>query len=66
MRIMLNGREEILAGEMSLLEFLRHRELEPEAVIVELDRAVVIAKKLADVLLKDGSELEVLRFVGGG
>jgi thiamine biosynthesis protein ThiS len=65
-RILVNGRSrEVPQGEtvLSLLETL---EIPPDRVAVELDRVLVRRETWADARLRDGSEVEIVHFVGGG
>ncbi len=47
----------------NLLTFLH---LQPEGVAVERNRVVLEREQFAQVVLTEGDELEVVRFVGGG
>lgn len=66
MKIVLNGKQVEINTEMSILEFLRFKGLEPDRVVVEHNREIAKRETWDKVVLKDGDVLEVLRFVGGG
>ena len=51
---------------MSLAELAGELGLEPAKVAVEKNLTVVPRSTLAQVLVKDGDDLEIVTFVGGG
>ena len=53
----------LLPDNEALLERLR---LDPRAVAVELDRVVVRRQRYGETAIRDGAEVEVVAFVGGG
>lgn len=65
-KILVNGKEEILSVEMSLLDFLKHKGINPDSVVVEHNYQIVKKENWSDLILQAGDSLEVLRFVGGG
>ncbi len=65
MNIRVNGDgREIPEGE-TLRSLVARCNLTPEKVAVELNRRLVRSEKY-DTLLKDGDEVEIVTFVGGG
>ena len=66
MKIFLNGKEEALSGEMTLMDFLNLKGLEPDRVVVEYNYNVVKREEWSSIVLKENDVLEVLSFVGGG
>lgn len=64
--VMVNGEEHTVTGARSLLDFLRHLDLDPRAVVVERNRAVVRRDALDATPLDDGDQIEIVHFVGGG
>ncbi len=66
MKLVLNGREIEAEGELTVAGLLREREIDPETVVVERNREVLVAAALETTRLCEGDELEVVRFVGGG
>lgn len=65
-RITLNGEQRSLAGQTSLLELLEKLELDPRSVVVEHNRAIVRRPALGDTVVRDGDQVELVHFVGGG
>jgi sulfur carrier protein len=66
MEIQLNGKQAAVADNTSIGDLIRAKDLDPEAVVVEHNRAIVVAGDWDQIILKDDDVLEVLRFVGGG
>ena len=61
-----NGREENFTEEISVLEFLNNKGVDPPRVIVAINDNVVNKDSWESVLIKDGDEINVLKIVGGG
>lgn len=66
MRITLNGQPRDLPGAMTVAGLLAHLEIDPRVVAVEVDRVVVRRAKYSDTPVPEGSEVEIVAFVGGG
>ena len=64
--ITVNGEPRTLQAGQTILELLRHLQLDPARVAVELDRRIVKQPRWADTVLEPGARLEVVQFVGGG
>jgi len=65
-RAIVNGEERQIHGGETILGLLRALEIEPERVAVELDRKIVKRGQWAVTELRDGAQLEIVQFVGGG
>ena len=65
MKLFINGEAEEVKAEMSLVDLLRHLNLDGP-VAVELNREVVPRAQHSETQLKDGDTLEIVHFVGGG
>ena len=50
----------------TLAGLLEQLELDPRAVVVELNRRIVRRPELASTRLSDGDAVELVHFVGGG
>ena len=59
------GHRRVIAG-MTIAELALELGLEPTKVAVERNLEVVPRSTLADVVLEDGDDLEIVHFVGGG
>jgi len=66
MKIVLNGKEELLDGAITVAGLIALKELNPNAVIVEYNHTVVKKEDWHDMVIKENDRLEILRFVGGG
>jgi thiamine biosynthesis protein ThiS len=64
--VVVNGEARSIAGGATALDLLRHLELDPRAVVVEVNRQIVRRPALADTRLHDGDRIELVHFVGGG
>jgi thiazole synthase len=65
-QITLNGERRELPGPLSLADLLRHLELRPEHVAVEVNKHLVTRSRLAETVIAPGDVLEVVTLVGGG
>jgi thiamine biosynthesis protein ThiS len=65
-RILVNGETREMPGGSSLLDLLQHFQLDPRAVVVELNRAIVRRPALESTAVADGDAVELVHFVGGG
>ena len=61
-----NGRSRQIGSGASLLSLLETLDLDPQTVVVELNRNIVRRAAFADTALNDGDEVELVHFVGGG
>lgn len=66
MRIQVNGKQRTLSPGQTLSDLLRQIEVEPERVVVERNREIVVRDQFATTALEEGDTLEILHFVGGG
>ena len=64
--VRVNGKARQVRDRSSLFDLLEHLELNPGAVVVELNREVVRQPALRDKYLQDGDNVELVHFVGGG
>lgn len=66
MRITVNGDIREIEQGASLDDLLRSLQLDPRAVVVEHNRAIVRRPLLPTTHLADGDNVELVHFVGGG
>ncbi len=64
--IELNGESRRLEQATTLLNLLEGLDLDPRAVVVELNRTIVRRPELGQTDLRDGDKVELVHFVGGG
>ena len=66
MTITLNGESLELAGPMTVGELLAHLKVDPRRVAVEHNLVVLKRAALDTVEVRDGDQVEIVNFVGGG
>ena len=66
MTITLNGDRRELGGPISISALLEQLEIDARRVAVELNMAVVKKAAYDSSVIKDGDEVEIVNFVGGG
>jgi sulfur carrier protein len=64
--IILNGKPSKLAENSSLLQLIYNLDLAPEKIALELNRQVVRRADWSSTILKEGDQVEIVHFVGGG
>ena len=66
MKIVCNGKDREVRQGISVEEFILELDLSPDTVVVELDGRIVLREDYQAEVLRDGSVMELIRFVGGG
>ncbi|NLW81979.1 MAG: sulfur carrier protein ThiS [Desulfovibrionales bacterium] len=66
MRVIVNGREMMLDGGLSLRDLIASVHADPAVVVAELNRNIVPSSAFSETMLQDGDRVELLSFVGGG
>ena len=66
MTIHINGKDSDVAADISIAQLLEHLEIRPGRVVVELNAEVVSRDAHGETRLKEGDEVEIVHFVGGG
>lgn len=66
MLIRLNGEDTECREGSSLLDILNEKNIDPETIVAEVDEVILKPEEFGECKLKEGSVVEVLRFVGGG
>jgi thiamine biosynthesis protein ThiS len=66
MRFTLNGEPRDEPAPLTVLALLERLRVDPRAVAVEHNRAVLKRQRYAETLIADGAEIEIVAFVGGG
>ncbi|MBI3978971.1 MAG: sulfur carrier protein ThiS [Chloroflexi bacterium] len=62
----INGKERTLPAETPLPDYLAQIGVNPLAVAVEHNGDVIHRERYADVILRAGDRVEILRMIGGG
>lgn len=65
-RLIVNGQPRSVPGPAMLSDLLSHLGLDPRLVVVELNREIVRRPRLGELSLKNGDQIELVHFVGGG
>ncbi|MBP7709908.1 MAG: sulfur carrier protein ThiS [Rickettsiales bacterium] len=66
MKITLNGEEKILEKKISVAQLIADLELDVKKIAVEKDLEIVNANQFAEIILDEGSSVEIVHFIGGG
>jgi len=66
LRIRLNGDAHELAGPLTVTELLVRLEIDPRRVAVEHNLVVLKREFFDRTTVREGDELEIVNFVGGG
>ena len=66
MTIHLNGDRCELSGPLSVTELLTHLDIDRRRVAVEVNLVVLKRTAFDETIVRDGDEVEVVNFVGGG
>ncbi len=66
MKIRLNGKEYELDRELSVTELLERLQIKPQTVAVEVNLNIVKKADYENYIIKEGDQVEVVSFVGGG
>jgi thiamine biosynthesis protein ThiS len=64
--IVLNGDRFDLAGPVTIGELLARLDIDPRRVAVEHNLAILKRTAFAETIVRDGDEIEIVNFVGGG
>lgn len=66
MKIFLNGEERVLSRQMSVAELVLELGLDVKKIAVEKDLEIVNPNQFAEILIDEGSRIEIVHFIGGG
>jgi thiamine biosynthesis protein ThiS len=66
LELIVNGEPREVARGETILGLLEASGLEPARVAVELDRRIIPKDQWRTTILSQGSQLEIVQFVGGG
>lgn len=65
-KVRINGEERRIPRDRTVAELLEALDLDPRAVVVELNREIVRREDVDDVTVEAGDQVEIVQFVGGG
>lgn len=66
MNISVNGKRHVIKAGINVQQLLEVIGMETRQVVVELNRDILPQSGYSEISLKDGDQLEVIQFVGGG
>ena len=66
MIIKINGKEENIKEQITLLDLVKNKELDDYVIVVEYNQKIIPKEEFDKIILKDKDKLEILTFVGGG
>lgn len=66
MKILLNGVEKVLSRQMTVADLIAELELDVKKIAVEKDLEIVRPELFTEILLDEGSRIEIVHFIGGG
>jgi thiamine biosynthesis protein ThiS len=65
-KIILNGKDEILLEPLDIENFLKVKGIDRLGIVVELNREIIKNEEWSTTILRENDTLEILRFIGGG
>lgn len=65
-KIILNGEEKLLERKMTVADLIVQLELDVKKIAVEKDLEIVNCGQFSEVILDEGSRVEIVHFIGGG
>jgi len=66
MKLIINGEERTFEGPLTLQGLIEQLGMKSDRVAVELNREIAQRGQWTSMELKDGDQLEIVHFVGGG
>jgi thiamine biosynthesis protein ThiS len=66
LRVQVNGEMREVAEKITLDELVRELSLAPERLAIELNREVVRRAAWPETEMREGDQIEIVHFVGGG
>ena len=65
-QVQVNGEAKSVPSPSTVAQLLTSLHVDPKAVVVERNRQVVSRDRVGEVFVKEGDEIEIVHFVGGG
>jgi thiamine biosynthesis protein ThiS len=65
-KILLNGEERVLANKISVSQLILELDLDIKKIAIEKDFEILMPEQFSEVLLDEGSRIEIVHFIGGG
>ena len=66
MQLQVNGQQRALADGATVAQLLEQLKVQSERVVVEVNLGILKRDQHRGMVLKDGDQVEIIHFVGGG
>ncbi len=64
--VRLNGKDREIGSGLSVRELVESLDLNPQLIVVELNREILSRDCFGDIQVSEGDQVELVHFVGGG
>jgi thiamine biosynthesis protein ThiS len=64
--VIINGEAQTLSGDLTIADLIGQLGFNQRRIAVELNREIVAREHYGDRALREGDEIEIVHFVGGG
>ncbi len=64
--VTINGKKQTIDRELTLLELLQQKNINPKIVTVEVNEKIISKDDYDKLIIKDGDVIEFVFFMGGG
>ena len=65
-KIKLNGKARVIIENLKIINLISDLKIPIKKVAIELNQEIIDKKNLNKIKLKDGDEIEIVHFIGGG
>jgi sulfur carrier protein len=65
-KIILNGEEKILEQKMTISQLIADLELDVRKIAIEKDLEIINPHQFMEIIIDEGSRIEIVHFIGGG
>jgi sulfur carrier protein len=66
MKIILNGKEHKFEGEITILELIQNLKQDQKGIVVQINENIIPKNSYDNHRLKNGDQVELIRFMAGG
>ena len=66
MHVVINGEAQTLTAGLTIADLISQLGLNQRRIAVELNREIVARERYGERALRDGDQIEIVHFVGGG
>ncbi|MBU6339618.1 MAG: sulfur carrier protein ThiS [Rickettsiales bacterium] len=65
-KIILNGEEKFFEQKMTVAQLIADLELDVRKIAIEKDLQIVNPNQFEEIIIDEGSRIEIVHFIGGG